>query len=258
MRQGRITTWWMVAGFALGLPLSGIAEDQSVKGPLVLAQAPKPLAHAPKIPVYKPPRRGAPAPGRRVGGGTRGTNKSLPVVSVLAPDHTGLTVQEQPTLYWFASAVVHAPIEIELTVIDGEGIQPLLETRLDPPTQPGVQRVRLADYGVRLTPGERYQWSIALVLDPKHRSKDITAIGAIKRIKRSEVGSPLPDGANTDALYRYAGAGLWYDAVMAISDQIDAAPEDVDLRSKRAGLLKQVGLSEVGAYDLRLQDRQSG
>ncbi len=135
MRHGRITTWWVVAGFALGLPLSGIAEDQSVQGPLVLAQAEKPKGHAPKIPVYKPPRRGAPAAGRRVGGGTRGMNKSLPVVSVLAPDHTGLTVQEQPALYWFASAVVDAPIE--LTVIDGEGIQPLLETRLARPHSRG-------------------------------------------------------------------------------------------------------------------------
>ncbi len=256
MRQGIITTWWMVAGFALGLPLSGMAADQLLKGPPLLAQAQKSKAHTLKTPVYKPPRRGAPAPGRRVGGGTRGTNKSLPVISVLAPDHTGLTVQEQPALYWFASAVVDAPIE--LTVIDEKGIQPVLETRLAPPTQPGVQRVRLADYGIRLTAGERYQWSIALVLDPEHRSKDITAIGAIKRIKRSEVKSTLTDVANTEAPYRYADAGLWYDAVMAISDLIDAAPEDLDLRSQRAGLLEQVGLSEVGAYDLSLQDGRSG
>ncbi len=256
MRQGRITTWWMVAGFALGLPLSGMAADQLLKGPPLLAQAKKSRAHTLKTPVYMPPRRGAPAPGRRVGGGTRGTNKSLPVVSVLAPDHTGLTVQEQPALYWFASAVVDAPIE--LTVIDEKGIQPVLETRLAPPTQPGVQRVRLADYGVRLTAGERYQWSIALVLDPEHRSKDITATGAIKRIKRSEVESILTAVTNAEAPDRYAGAGLWYDAVMAISDLIDAAPEDLDLRSQRAGLLEQVGLSEVGAYDLSLQDGRSG
>ncbi len=256
MRQGRITTWWMVAGFALGLPLSGMAADQLLKGSPSLAHAQKPQPHTLKTPVYKPPRRGAPAPGRRVGGGTRGTNKSLPVVSILAPDHTGLTVQEQPALYWFASALVDAPIE--LTVIDEKGIQPVLETRLAPPTQPGVQRVRLADYGVRLTAGERYQWSIALVLDPEHRSKDITAIGAIKRIKRSEVESTLTDVANTEAPYRYADAGLWYDAVMAISDLIDAAPNDLDLRSQRAGLLEQVGLSEVGAYDLSLQDGRSG
>jgi len=256
MKHRKITIWWMVAGFALSLPLFGMAEDKLFKGPPVLAQAKKSQTQKPKIPVYKPPRRGAPAPERRMGGGTRGTNKSLPVVSVLAPGHTGLTVQEQPALYWFASAVVDAPIE--LTVIDEKGIQPVLETRLAPPTQAGVQRVRLADYGVRLTVGERYQWSIALVLDPEHRSKDITAIGAIKRIKRSEVKSTLTDVANTEAPYRYADAGLWYDAVMAISDLIDAAPEDLDLRSQRAGLLEQVGLSEVGAYDLSLQDGRSG
>ena len=256
MRHKKITTWWMVAGFALGLPLFGMAVEKLQGSPL-LAQAQKSQAHTTKIPVYKPPRRGAPAPGRRVGGGTRGTNKSLPVVSVLAPDHTGLTLHEQPALYWFASAVVvDAPIE--LTVIDEKGIQPLLETQLARPAEPGVQRVRLADYGIRLTPGERYQWSIALVLDPEHRSKDITAMGAIERIKPSEVDSTLRDVAKTEAPYRYAEAGLWYDAVMAISDLIEAAPGDLDLRNQRAGLLEQVGLSEVGAYDVSLSNGLSG
>ena len=44
------------------------------------------------VPVYKPPLRGA--PGGRVGGGTRGTPRDLFVLSALAPDHSGLTVQE--------------------------------------------------------------------------------------------------------------------------------------------------------------------
>ena len=38
------------------------------------------------------------------------------MVVVIAPDHTGLTLQEQPTLYWYVSKKV--PIHVELTVID--------------------------------------------------------------------------------------------------------------------------------------------
>jgi len=38
---------------------------------------------------------------------------------------------------------------------------------------------------------------------------------------------------------------------MAISEQIQSAPSDLNLRKKRASLLDQVKLSDVAAYDLR-------
>src|ERR671922_2883156 len=100
------------------------------------------------MPVYVPPRGGA--PGGRVGGSTRGIG-APPTLSVLAPDHTGLTAQEQPSLYWYLSESTTYPVEF--TIRDDRAIQPLIERRLRSPTQPGVQRVRLADYGVRLSLG---------------------------------------------------------------------------------------------------------
>jgi hypothetical protein len=38
---------------------------------------------------------------------------------------------------------------------------------------------------------------------------------------------------------------MWYDAVAAISEMIDAAPQDQALRKQRAALLSQVGLSAI-------------
>jgi len=53
------------------------------------------------LPTYRPPLRGA--PGGRVGGGTRGIGDEFITLLVLAPNHVGLTVQGQPTLYWYLS-----------------------------------------------------------------------------------------------------------------------------------------------------------
>jgi hypothetical protein len=39
---------------------------------------------------------------------------------------------------------------------------------------------------------------------------------------------------------------VWYDALSAISDQIDSTPNDTGLRKQRATLLAQVGLPAVG------------
>ncbi|HKP01410.1 MAG TPA: DUF928 domain-containing protein [Nitrospiraceae bacterium] len=258
MKQISVPKWGVIIGFLISLPLVVNAEDNpSGTASLAMDVKEQKTQAGPgvKAVVYQPPRGlGAPSAGRRVGGGTRGTNKSVPILSVLAPGHTGLTIREQPDLYWFASDVVTNPVELTLTVEKGE--TPLLEKRLPIPTHAGVQRVRLSDYGVKLVPGERYNWSIALVLDPKRRSKDVIAVGAIERVERA--GLDQAGGPTTDSFHRFAADGLWYDAVMTISELIESAPADPALRKQRAELLDQVDLSEVGNFDLTMQDGKAG
>ena len=120
----------------------------------------------------------------------------------------------------------------------------------------GIQKVSLSDYGVKLIPGERYSWSIALVLDPKRRSKDIIAVGTIERVERADIN--LAAAPTTESFYQFAADGLWYDAVMAISQLIETAPADQALRKHRADLLDQVDLLEVGSFDLTIQDGKAG
>ena len=195
------------------------------------------------VPVYKPPLLGA--PGGRVGGGTRGPARDVFILSALAPNHTGLTAVDQPTLYWFISNVTQYPVEV--TVVDPQGGDPLLETRVPSPSQPGVQRIRLADFGVRLKPGVAYRWFVAVVPDPARRSKDILAGGTIERVDPSEeLKKKLAQAGKADLPFLCAEAGLWYDALSALSEQIEAAPQDPALRKQRAAMLVQVGLPEIG------------
>jgi len=73
------------------------------------------------------------------------------------------------------------PVDIILT--DRQSVKPLLETRLQPPLQPGIQLVRLADYNIRLAPGIAYKWSVSLITDPSQHSRDIVTAGTIERIE---------------------------------------------------------------------------
>lgn len=200
--------------------------------------------------AYVPPHRGAPALGRRIGGGTRSFDKQGPVVSVLAPDHVGLTMHDQPTLYWFVSETVLTPIEVEVTLMEADGVKPIMKAKLQPPIRPGIQRMNLADHGVHLAPGGQYEWSVALVLDPKRRSRDIVVSGGIERVTPEQAGEiPADKTPSQDIVARYAKAGLWYDTVMGVSDLIAASPADQSLRQQRADLLDTAGLKEVSAYD---------
>jgi hypothetical protein len=167
-----------------------------------------------------------------------------------------LTVHEQPSLYWYLSAPSGCQIEVTLT--DEQAVEPLLDLNLSPPIKPGVQRVRLADHGVHLTPGVQYQWAVALVPDPEHRSKDIVAASGIERIKATEaLQGNLAQADKTAVPALYAEAGLWYDAVAAISDLIADVPQNRGLRMQRTMLLEQVQLPEVVEYEKKLGYQQN-
>ena len=47
----------------------------------------------------------------------------------------------------------------------------------------------------------------------------------------------------------YAEAGIWYDALSLLSDQIDAQPGNKALRETRADLLRQVGLKAAAGSE---------
>jgi Domain of Unknown Function (DUF928) len=174
----------------------------------------------------------------------------MPILSALAPDHTGLTAQEQPSLFWYLAGATTYPVE--LTITEDRAIQPVVETRISPPLQPGIQRVRLADYGVRLALDVPYRWFVSLVVDPNSRSRDNLAGGTIERIALSKGHRAKLNGAGkSNAPSIYAEMGLWYDAFTAISDLIDATPNDPALHQQRTALLEQVGLREIAEHDMR-------
>jgi hypothetical protein len=249
----------IVVGLIVALPILGGASDESetktVKGTAGQSdenkQADQKAGKATNSSmdklVYKPPLRGSPA--GRVGGGTRGmTDRESFSLQVLAPDHIGLTVHDQPSLYWFVSKPIAHPIE--LTVIERNAVEPLIEKVVKGPEKGGIQAIHLADYGVHLRRNVPYKWFVTLVTDPNHRSKDIMAGGIITLVEPpSSLLAKLKVADTNNAPYVYAEEGLWYDALEAISRMIDGSPTKADFRKQRASLLEQVGLNEVAKFE---------
>lgn len=198
------------------------------------------------VPTYTPPLRGAPA--ARIGGGTRSAGAPRLALEAVAPDHTGLTSAAQPTLYWYASEAVSAPVEFTLLAADAE--KPLVERRLGASKGSGIQPIALSSLGVSLKSGTEYQWFVSVVSDPAQRSRDVTAGGSIRR-SDGDAGlrSRLAKADERSAAYVYAQAGYFYDAIDAVSKLIARNPTDAGLRAQRAALLEQVGLAKVAAAD---------
>ncbi|MBY0578025.1 MAG: DUF928 domain-containing protein [Burkholderiales bacterium] len=203
------------------------------------AGAEKTLPHGASI-VYKPPMRGAPT--NRISGGARGgAIADIPTLVVLAPDHTGLTIRDQPTLYGFLSAPPDKGY-IEFSLIEEHAVAPLIERRIA--ANGRLITVSLASEGVRLKPDTDYLWNLALVFDPNNRSLDIVSTGAIRHVAAGdELKKRLAALDPAGQAQFYAEQGYWYDAIEAeesIAAKNDASPE---ARRQLANLLSQAGLA---------------
>lgn len=190
-------------------------------------------------PVYHPPLRGAPRD--RVSSGPR-AGRALPTPLALSPDHLAHTASPDPSLFWHIDEVPPAHVKIVFTLIHEDGIEPLIETPLARVRQAGIQRIRLAELGVRLDPDAEYEWSVALVPDSTQRSRDVVTTGYILRVAPPAELDGEPSFASVNT---YASLGLWYDALEAASNAVDAAPAESGRRSQRDALLRQAGLERA-------------
>lgn len=189
-------------------------------------------------PVYKPPK-GIGAPGGRVGAGSRGHDAV--VLFALVPDHLGLTINAQPTLFWYLSVPVAHPLV--LTINNEQQVKPILETILQPSPKAGIHSVPLKALGIVLELDAEYRWFVSLTVAPDSQSKDILAGGRIQRISPSEELTKKLQGAKPEHLTGiYSEAGLWYDALASISDLCESSPKDNQFCAGQRDLLIQIDL----------------
>jgi hypothetical protein len=235
----RLAAWGLAIGLAAPWAAAdepGVARPEPKKDDLRTAEEPAPPAEAP---TYRPPLRGKPR--ARVAGGVRGVGRGLPRIQVLTPPHTGRTVSSTPSFFWHLDRPLPPGADLVFTLVDEAGVEPLVEAPLEAPAGPGIQRIDLADYGVSLARGVEYEWSVVVVVDPDRRSLDVVSTGWVDRVEAPE---PFEDGAPS-AAHAYAAHGIWYDALAAASDRIEADPDDAGALAWRDALLRQVGLDRA-------------
>jgi hypothetical protein len=173
----------------------------------IFAQAESPI-------LLNLPKSGAPI--SRLGGGTRGSDKSTVNIQILAPERLGLTTQAAPTLYWYISMTSTYPIEFTLGIENDS--EPLIEKKLPPVTSAGIQSIKLSELGVQLKPGQEYRWSIALVADAAQRSNDIFVSATIRK---DNTNISLND------VEKLSSAGFWYDVLQRLIEKKSPQVDDL-------------------------------
>jgi len=192
--------------------------------------------HAPQTPLvlYRPPHRGAPR--QKLGSGLRAA-PALPTLVTLAPEHVAETSAPSPSLFWHINGLPPSSARVVFTLITASRAVPIIEAELGTPDRPGIQRVRLRDLQVTLEPEIEYEWSVSLTADPRHGDAQCLDRGFLRRVPNR-----APQSMNGPSFRASAQLGYWYDALEAISDQIDAEPSNRALRAQRNALLAEGGL----------------
>ena len=203
------------------------------------------LMIASNMPMFVPPNRGAPP--MRLGGATRSARKpaqALPRIEALVPEEPGWTLEAQPVLYWYLEKNTDVALEFGVQRVDPQ--QQIVRKSLPRPTHTGIQRIDLAEYGVKLEPGPIYFWFVKLVPDPNNPEQDKIVGGGIRRVTADDALTAKLGDASTSRPHTLASAGMWYDAIDAYSRAIDSDPGDAGLEGQRAALLEQVDI-EIGS-----------
>lgn len=192
------------------------------------------------MPVFVPPNRGAPP--MRLGGATRSAriDPQLPRMEALVPEEPGWTLEAQPVLYWYIEGPTDVPIEFGLQRVDP--VKEIVKKRLPRPAQPGVQRISLSDYGVKLEPGAIYFWFVKLVPDPNDHEQDKIVGGGIRRVSAPDGLSAALAKPDASRPHELARAGIWYDAIDEYSTAIESQRDAGKLEKQRAALLEQVDI----------------
>ncbi|MCC6468341.1 MAG: DUF928 domain-containing protein [Alphaproteobacteria bacterium] len=243
------------ASLAVGLSMAGLlagpapAEPGTDRDRVQIGQAaappqaaPQPTPPASSPPIYVPPRRGSPA--EVAPAATRGVQ--MPKLKLLAPEHVGLTVSAQPTLYMYVAEA--GRIQLLITRSADPGAAALASGRIDVKDGPGIWPVRLVDLKTSLEPGVEYR--VTLMFFDRANSVRATESVLIQRVGEPPELTAMTAGAAPASRARtYASAGIWFDALDAVSAAIAAAPSAPGPRADRAALVEQAGLPEIAKLD---------
>ena len=96
-----------------------------------------------------------------------------------------------------------------------------------------------------LVPGKKYRWSVTLACNEERPSSDIFIQSWVERVPTTPDLTQRLAGAvsDRDRATVYAQAGLWYDALAAISTAQTANPHDSSIHGNFISLLEQGGLN---------------
>lgn len=234
---------WSLSAAAQATP---VAASSPTNPTPILLDSPFQLAQQ-----FQPPNTGS-LPGRREGGGTRGSSwfaDGQPPLALMPESNLGLTAANDPLFYFYLPPEV-AGLEAELYMFneagDGEGSRIITL-----PQTAGIIGVPIPDTIAELSVGDTYRWYFAIRVDPIDRSGDLILSGFVQRVANDPLlqqqlsALPIEDHAAI-----YGERGLWFDAINLLAMMRSQQPNSPVWETQWETLLRSVDLQRIASQPM--------
>lgn len=226
---------------------------------LQLAQTPGQLAsRSAQTPFKTTPLlkdRGAPAPGKRVGGASRGTcprtstslTALVPVIPTLPTDSVlGLTFAEHPTLWFYVPYSLTATRPVEFILIDDQGTELYRTLLSDSGAAPGVMGFQIPETVPPLAVNKRYKWYMTIFCDANERSDFRSVEGWVQRVALdAKFQQQLEQATPQQKVALYTQAGVWHEAVTTLAQLRRQNPNNPTLQQQWQELMQMIDLGAI-------------
>lgn len=196
--------------------------------------------------IFNPPRNrndGA-AAGRQFAGGGRDLcpPTPTPLTALVPASNLGLTLNANPTLWFYVPYASPQSYETEFVLIDAAE-NDVYEQNFPLPEEPGVIGIQIPE-AVMLQAGASYRWVVSVMCNPGNRSGDATVNGWIQRVDPENLENQLAAASLDNKMLLYSEHDLWHEILTTLAQLRRDQPNDEEIAAAWAELLTASGFSE--------------
>jgi len=167
------------------------------------------------------------APHERIASGARSEDSPRPIL--FASSETGCTILDHPTFYWYLAKPTDCDVEMDLVRMEGGVRTSVFKKVWEAVKAAGVYSFDVSEAdGKPLLLNMEYQVTVTIMLS---KTQNSASSGFVMRVTAPPGITPESDTA------AFAKAGIWFDAIAAVSRKIETNPADEPARRQRRGLL---------------------
>jgi hypothetical protein len=199
--------------------------------------------------TFQPPEQGV--PGRREGGGTRGSNCPTSTTALIPKSTMGRTVSAKPTFFYYVPIALNTTVQFELA---DERDKTIYKKSFQMVTsRAGIVSVSLGED--RNSPvlefGKNYHWYFTIKCSPKNSQYDVIVSGWINRTAIAPtLKTELDRSSEHDRLSILTQQGIWYEYLTTLAQLRVSSPSDRSLALKWSEMLSSVELGKISQEPL--------
>lgn len=226
-----------IFGQATTMPTTQQAEASSGEG---VANARRPIRV-----LRTPPSTAGPGEGTAA---SRGGKDLPPPVLFAEPESAGLTISPKPMLYFYIPKATKTSALVTLS--DPEENTTLGRQKF-PQGFPkaGIYHVQISELKQPLKPEHVYLWTVSIRAAEGDSAHNAVSLALVRYQPNADLSSKVA-GLNPEERARVLGENsIWYDAIAALSEAIDANPSDKFLRAERTRLLTERQKADAASFE---------